>query len=138
MVVLESNNRNASNRLAELLKTALPPTPGFVAVLVLCQLRVIHALLNIQTFQLPLPSEIVDSFGRRGRDLWIGTWYTVGEAVSGLALGAGLGFVTAGLFVRFDFLRRGLMPLAASANAIPIVASPPLVSRRPGFEPPNP
>jgi NitT/TauT family transport system permease protein len=137
MAALERNNTRVKNRPVELLKTALPPALVFVAVLALWQLRVIHALLNIQTFQLPLPSEIVDSFGRRGRDLWIGTWYTVGEAVIGLALGAGLGFVTAALFVRFDFLRRGLMPLAASANAIPIVAITPIVSRWLGFDQPT-
>src|ERR687888_399143 len=122
MDALETDNRRAKNRPVEFLKTALPPALVFIVVLSLWQSQVIHALLNIRTFQLPLPSEIIDSFGRRGRDLWVGTWYTVGEAVIGLALGAGLGFVTAALFVRFDFLRRGLMPLAASANAIPIVA----------------
>src|SRR5437764_13676689 len=122
MAALDSDKRTARRRPGEGLKTGLPPVLVFVAVLVLWQMQVIHALLRIQTFQLPLPSQIIDSFGQRGRDLWIGTWYTLGEALVGLALGAGLGFVTAALFVQFDALRRGLMPLSAAANAIPIVA----------------
>jgi NitT/TauT family transport system permease protein len=137
MATLEANNLTAKNRPAEILKTALPPLLVFVAVLALWQMQVIHALLNIKTFQLPLPSQIIDSFGQRGRDLWIGTWYTVGEALVGLAFGAGLGFVTAALFVQFDFLRRGLMPLSAAANAIPVVAITPLVSRWLGFDQPT-
>lgn len=115
----------------------LPPLSLFLGLLVLWQMGLLHRLLNIQTFQLPLPSQIVESFGHRGRDLWIGSWYTLGEAVAGLALGAGLGFLSAALFVQVDFLRRGLMPLAVSANAIPIVAFAPIVSRWLGFDQPT-
>jgi NitT/TauT family transport system permease protein len=137
MAALESDNRTARSRPIDWLKTGLPPVLVFVAVVVLWQMQVIHALLHIQTFQLPLPSQIVDSFGQRGRDLWIGTWYTIGEALVGLAMGAGLGFVTAVLFVQFDALRRGLMPLFVTTNAIPIVAITPLVSRWLGFDQPT-
>ena len=63
-------------------KTVLPPVLVFVAMLILWQAQAIHALLNIQTFQLPLPSQIAQSFTERSRDLWIGTWYTLGEAVA--------------------------------------------------------
>jgi NitT/TauT family transport system permease protein len=124
-------------RHTDLLKAGLPPVLVFVAVMLLWQTGIFHLLLNIKTFQLPLPSQIIESFGARGRDLWIGTWYTVGEAVTGLALGAGLGFITATLFTHIDFLRRGLMPLAVSANAIPIIAITPIVSRWLGFDQPT-
>src|SRR4051794_15788097 len=120
MAAAESEHRSIRGRPAEWVKIGLPPVLVFVLVVVLWQLQVIHALLRIQTFQLPLPSQIVDSFGQRGRDLWIGTWYTLGEALAGLGLGAGLGFVTAVLFVQIDALRRGLMPLLVTTNAIPI------------------
>jgi NitT/TauT family transport system permease protein len=118
-------------------KIALPPLLIFIAVLLLWQFQVIHALLNIKTFQLPLPSEILDAFARRSEDLWTGTWYTLGEALGGLAIGAGLGFLAAMLFTRFDATRRALMPLAVSANAIPIVAFAPIVSRWLGFDQPT-
>jgi NitT/TauT family transport system permease protein len=124
-------------RRADLLKTALPPIAVFVTVILLWQLEVFHALLNIRRFQLPLPSEIIEAFGARSRDLWIGTWYTLGEAVGGLAVGAGTGFLFATLFVHIDFLRKGLMPLAVSANAIPIIAITPIVSRWLGFDQPT-
>jgi NitT/TauT family transport system permease protein len=124
-------------RAAEVWKTALPPLLFFALALALWQTEAIHRLLNIQTFQLPIPSQIWESFNHRGRDLWIGTWYTVGEAVAGLALGAGLGFLTAALFTQAEGARRGLMPLAVSANSIPIVAFAPIVSRWLGFDQPT-
>ncbi len=109
----------------------------FAVVLILWQTQVVHAVLNIKTFQLPVPSQIVRAFGERGRDLWIGTWYTLGEAISGLLLGSMLGFVSAALFAQFEFLRRGLMPLAVSVNSIPIVAITPIVTRWLGFDQPT-
>src|SRR5689334_3260897 len=136
MAVIDSS-APAPRRRAEVWKAVLPPVLVFVVVLALWQFQVIHALLNIQIFQLPLPSQIVESFSARTRDLWIGTWYTLGEAVAGQVLGAGLGFLSAALFVQVDWLRRGLMPLAISANAIPIVAITPLVSRWLGFDQPT-
>ncbi len=65
------------------LKTTLPPALIFVAVILMWQFGVFHRILNIQTFQLPVPSQIIESFGRRGDDLWVGTWYTLGEALGG-------------------------------------------------------
>jgi NitT/TauT family transport system permease protein len=126
-----------ATKSTDLLKAGLPPVLVFIAVMLLWQTGIFHLLLNIKTFQLPLPSQIIESFGTRGRDLWIGTWYTVGEALAGLALGASLGFITATLFTHIDFLRRGLMPLAVSANAIPIIAITPIVSRWLGFDQPT-
>jgi len=46
---------------------ALPPVLVFVVVLALWQFQVIHAILRIGTFQLPVPTEILDGAGRRGR-----------------------------------------------------------------------
>src|SRR5207237_7833718 len=91
----------------------------------------------IKTFQLPLPSQIIEAFGKRSEDLWTGSWYTIGEAVAGLAIGSVMGFVTALLFIQWGGLRRGLMPLAVSANAIPIIAITPIVSRWLGFDQPT-
>ena len=125
------------SRSTQALKAALPPIAVFVVVLLLWQFGVLHAILNIKTFQLPLPSQIIESFGTRSDDLWTGTWYTLGEAVIGLIIGAGLGFLTALLFVQSDGLRRGLMPLAVSANAIPIIAITPIVSKWLGFDQPT-
>lgn len=137
MASLDRAPAPSPTRRGTVLKTVLPPVLIGAAVLLLWQFEVIHRLLHIQTFQLPVPSQIAESFGRRGRDLWIGTWYTAGEAVAGLVLGAGLGFLWAVLFAQFAWLRRGLMPLAVSANSIPIVAFAPIVSRWLGFDQPT-
>lgn len=125
------------SRSVKAARALLPPIAVFVAVLLLWQFGVIHAILNIKTFQLPLPSEIARAFGERTRDLWVGTEYTVGEAVIGLVIGSGLGFIAALLFVQWEGLRRGLMPLAVSANAIPIIAITPIVSKWLGFDQPT-
>jgi NitT/TauT family transport system permease protein len=125
------------NRTIETVKAVIPPIAIFVTVLVFWQVKVIHTILNIQIYQLPLPSQIVEAFGNRSEDLWTGTWYTVGEAVAGLVLGAGLGFLAALLFVQWGGLRRGLMPIAVSANAIPIIAITPIVARWLGFDQPT-
>ncbi|MEO8289271.1 MAG: ABC transporter permease [Chloroflexota bacterium] len=125
------------SRLSDTVRTALPPIAVFVVILLLWQFQIIHAILNIKTFQLPLPGQIIESFGTRSRDLWIGTWYTLGEAVVGLLIGAGLGFLSALIFVQSSTLRRGLMPLAVAANAIPIIAITPIVSRWLGFDQPT-
>jgi NitT/TauT family transport system permease protein len=139
MAVIENERQpiERRSRTAEAAKAILPPVLIFVIVILLWQFQAIHALLNIKIFQLPLPSQIIESFGLRGEDLWVGSWYTIGEAVAGLALGAGLGFLTALLFIQWGGFRRGLMPLAVAANAIPIIAITPIVSRWLGFDQPT-
>lgn len=115
----------------------VPPLITAVVVLLLWQFEVIHAILNIKTFQLPVPSQILASAGNRSYDLWVGTLYTLVEAVAGLALGSAVGFMMALLFIWFDFARRGLMPLAVTTNAIPIIAFVPIASRWFGFDQPT-
>ncbi len=118
-------------------QTVLPPLLIAVILLLLWQFEILHAILNIKTFQLPLPTQIIDSAGRRSRDLWIGTNYTLLEAVLGLAIGSAAGFLMALLFVWFDFARRGLMPIAITTNAMPIIAFVPIMSRWFGFDQPT-
>lgn len=127
----------SGGRSAPAVRAILPPLVVFIAIILLWQLQVIHAALNIKTFQLPLPSQILEAFGKRSEDLWVGSWYTIGEAVAGLAIGSVLGFVSALLFIQWGGLRRGLMPLAVSANAIPIIAITPIVSKWLGFDQPT-
>ena len=129
--------KNTATQVRRWLLTVLPPLLVAILLLALWQLEVIHSLLNIKTFQLPLPTQIIDSAGRRSRDLWIGANYTLLEAVLGLAIGSAAGFLMALLFVWFDFARRGLMPIAITTNAIPIIAFVPIMSRWFGFDQPT-
>ena len=127
----------ARRSLAEQALRIAPPVLVAVIAVVLWQLQIIHRLLNIQIFQLPIPTQIIEAAGRRSRDLWLGTTYTLFEAVVGLGIGSLVGFLAALLFVWFDVARRGLMPLAISTNAIPIIAFVPIVSRWFGFDQPT-
>jgi NitT/TauT family transport system permease protein len=131
-----SPNNNGS-KVRYWLKTIVPPLLVAIVLVTMWQLEIIHRLLNIQTFQLPLPTQIIESAGRRSRDLWLGTSYTLVEAVLGLAIGSAVGFLMALLFIWFEFARRGLMPLAVTTNAIPIIAFVPIMSRWFGFDQPT-
>ena len=63
MAVIEQEpTPSRTGRGADLMKIGLPPLLIFIAFLVLWQLQVWHRLLNIQLFQLPLPSQIAASF----------------------------------------------------------------------------
>ena len=115
----------------------LPPLIVAIVVLALWQFEIIHAILNIKTFQLPLPTQIIEAAGRHSRDLWIGLNYTLLEVVLGLAIGAAVGLLMALLFVWFEIARRGLMPIAVATNAIPIIAFVPIMSRWFGFDQPT-
>jgi NitT/TauT family transport system permease protein len=137
MALAKSPNGKNSKTLTSWLKTALPPLFLALVVLALWQLQVIHALLNIKTFQLPLPTDIIEAGSRRGYDLWVGANYTLLEVVLGLAIGSLAGFAVALLCVWFDVARRGLLPLAITTNAIPIVAFVPIMSRWFGFDQPT-
>src|SRR5437763_14781262 len=79
-------------------QTILPPLLAALVFILLWQFEVVHAILNIKTFQLPLPTQIIESAGKRSRDLWIGTNYTLLEAVVGLAIGSVVGFTMALIF----------------------------------------
>jgi NitT/TauT family transport system permease protein len=136
-VAQETKTIGRNSALINWLKIVLPPLLTAVIVLALWQFEVLHAILNIKTFQLPLPTQIIESAGKRSRDLWLGTNYTLLEAVLGLLIGSAVGFLMALFFVWFDFARRGLMPIAVTTNAIPIIAFVPIMSRWFGFDQPT-
>jgi len=84
---------------------------------------------------LPAPSDIalklIGSLDILRKDFY----QTFAKAVlSGYVIGCGAGFLTAILADRFDFLRRGLLPMGNLASALPIVGVAPIMVMWFGFD----
>jgi len=98
----------------------------------------VHAVFGLRDFQLPFPLQIADAMlDRWDILLWDAVVYTGFEAVVGLLIGAGAGYLCACLFVRYPLLRLGALPLAAALNAMPIVAVAPIAVLWLGFGQPS-
>jgi NitT/TauT family transport system permease protein len=114
------------------------PALVFVGLLALWQAGAVHAALGLRDFQLPYPLQIARALADRSDVLlYDALVYTGFEAVVGLAIGAGVGFLCAWLFVAAPFLRAGALPIAAALNAMPIVATAPIAVLWLGFGQPS-
>jgi len=86
------------------------------------------AAFHVQTFLLPRPSDIAQSFWDNKGSLWHAGLYTLKEALGGFAIGGSLGILVALLLARFRMVGAALMPFAIAANAIPIIAFAPIMN----------
>lgn len=100
---------------------------AFVVVLVLWEVLV--ALLDIQSFILPRPTEIVASFVDKSTVIWNAGLNTLEEALGGFVIGVSLGVVAALAAARWASVREGLLPIATAASAMPIVALAPIMNQ---------
>lgn len=85
-------------------------------------------LLDVKSFILPKPTEILAAFGETWDVVWGAGWNTLYESVGGLIAGAGAGVLVALVTVRWEPVRNGLMPFAIAANAMPIIAVAPITN----------
>ena len=83
---------------------------------------------------LPAPREVALALGSRWEVLWPDFVQTFIAVLAGWAMGCGAGLATALLADRYDFLRRGLLPLAGLAGAVPIVGIAPIMVMWFGFD----
>lgn len=105
----------------------LPLSAGALFI-ALWQLKVLHTLFHLKTFQLPLPSAIGRAMADNRDILWSYTWYTLAEAVSGMLIGSALGFAAALAAAAWPKWGKGGLLLAAALNAVPIVALAPIMN----------
>lgn len=90
--------------------------------------------LEVSPVILPPPSRIAASFASNLPVLWGDFVQTIFKgAVSGYIIGCGAAFLTALLVDRYDFLRRGLLPLGNFMAALPIVGTAPILVMWFGF-----
>ena len=91
--------------------------------------------LNISAVILPAPTAIASAFGANLAILWADFFQTfVKGAFSGYVIGCGAAFLVAIVVDRYDFLRRGLLPVGNFVAALPIVGPAPILVMWFGFD----
>lgn len=87
----------------------------------------------VPSYMLPSPLAVVDAFVADFALLMSHAAVTLKEAVYGLLIGTGLGFIIAVLMDRFDFLYKALYPILIITQTIPTIAIAPLLVLWMGF-----
>lgn len=114
--------------------TALAVPVVFGVTLILMWEGVVRGL-EISPVLLPAPSMIALRFAASTHILWEDFVQTVLKgAMSGYVLGCGSAFLTAILVDRFDFLRRGLLPVGNFVAALPVIGMAPILVMWFGFD----
>ena len=91
--------------------------------------------LGVPAVILPAPSAIGSRFATNTGTLWQDFVQTVLKgALSGYVIGCSAAILTAVLVDRFDFLRRGLLPVGNFVAALPIVGTAPILVMWFGFD----
>ena len=85
-------------------------------------------VLDVETFILPKPSEIMDSFFDTFDVIWTAGYHTLQETLGGFVAGTILGVLAAFATVRWRGVREGMMPFAIAANSVPIIALAPITN----------
>ncbi|MCT2535374.1 ABC transporter permease [Aquibacillus koreensis] len=111
----------------KLQQIGLPLAAGIV-MLLLWEWQVLHQIFGLQTYQLPIPSTIVEALVENAPLLLSYTGYTMTEAVLGMLIGSSLGFVVALMATAWPRWGRGGLLVIASLNAVPIVALAPIMN----------
>lgn len=99
-----------------------------VLFIVLWQLEVFHALLNLETYQLPLPTDIAAALVHNFSKTMTDCVTTISGALIGMAIGSFIGFVIAVISVWFPKWGYGGILLVSAINAVPIVALSPIMN----------
>ena len=126
-------NSILSRRESSTLIKFFVPTIFGIVFLIMWELLVLA--LSINPILLPPPSAIGVKFIAEIPTLWIDFTQTlIKGALSGYLLGCGSAFIVAILIDRFDFLKRGLLPLGNFVSALPIVGMAPIFVMWFGFD----
>ena len=109
--------------------------PSLFGIVIILMWELIVIGLKINPVLLPAPSAIAEKFSSSLDILWIDFVQTlVKGALSGYILGCGAAFLTAIAIDKFDFLKRGLLPLGNFVSALPIVGMAPIFVMWFGFD----
>jgi NitT/TauT family transport system permease protein len=101
-----------------------PAVLAFIAVILVWE--GLTRLLDVESFVLPKPSEIMSSFFETFSTIWGVGFNTLIEAVSGFVLGTTLAVATSLAAARWVGFREGMLPMAIALNATPIAALAPI------------
>ena len=111
-------NTRLAKRANIFLNKILVPVIFGVSLLLMWELLVLG--LKINPVLLPAPTAIVAKFVSEIPTLWIDFHQTlIKGALSGYCLGCGAALLAAILIDKFEFLKRGLLPLGSFISALP-------------------
>ena len=123
---------NSAASETRLIKLVVPAIFGFT-ILVVWELLVRG--LNVPMVILPPPSIIVVTFSAKLSILWKDFVQTfVKGALSGYLIGCTAAIAVSILVERFDFLKRGLLPVGNFLAALPIIGTAPILVMWFGFD----
>lgn len=115
--------------MAARVRVVLAPAIFFALVVALWQASVFNDLFGIERFAVPLPDEILSAAADESGELSSAFGQTFAAVVLGYALGNSVGFVLAlGLLRLPDAIAQRAGAVGASVQALPIVATAPLIS----------
>ncbi|MDL4839044.1 ABC transporter permease [Aquibacillus rhizosphaerae] len=127
-VSIDKQKSKYKHQLGKKLTQTLLPLIAGVIMIMLWEWQVFHSLFNLQTYQLPLPSTIVEAMIDNRAILLSYAGYTMSEAVLGMLFGSVLGFGFALTATAWPKWGKGGLVLIASLNAVPIVALAPIMN----------
>ncbi len=123
---------NGPMRTTVLARTVVPLVFG-LTILIIWELLVRG--LSVPLVILPPPSKILSTLMANSHILWPDFIQTFAKgALSGYLIGCGLAILTAIVVDRYDFLRRGLLPVGNFLAALPIVGTAPILVMWFGFD----
>lgn len=127
--VVLANTAASETRFMKLL------VPAIFGLTILAVWELVVKGLNVPLVILPPPSMIAETFSAKLPILWKDFVQTfVKGALSGYFIGCTAAVVLAVLVERFDFLRRGLLPVGNFVAALPIIGTAPILVMWFGFD----
>ncbi|WP_238907131.1 MULTISPECIES: ABC transporter permease subunit [Clostridium] len=115
--------------MKEKVKNVLLPLGFGILVIFIWQKGLIHDVLGFKPFQLPIPSQIIETLQKNFDKAIADTIVTISGALVGLALGCLIGFLVAVIATQFPKWGYTGLSIIAAFNAIPIVALSPIMNR---------
>jgi NitT/TauT family transport system permease protein len=109
-------------------------SPGLLGLGGLYLWEIVVVGFEVPRVLLPAPHAVGEALASRWGTLVADCRQTALSVAAGYALGCGLGLGVALLADRFDTLKRGLLPLAGLAGAVPIVGIAPIMVMWFGFD----
>jgi NitT/TauT family transport system permease protein len=109
-------------------KNVIWPVAFGILFLLAWELGLLHKLLDLKPFQLPIPSEIASTLNDHLLKALKDCGVTISGALIGLVIGSSIGFMTAVIATFFPKWGYGGMIVVSAFNAVPIVALSPIMN----------
>lgn len=120
--------RLKENKTAQAVSSFFLPVAFGILIIILWQKQILHKIFNTDTNTLPLPSRICHIILDNIPTFAENSLYTIIVAVVGLLVGSVIGYLIAVLASTFSKWGAGGLAVVGAFNAIPIVATAPVMS----------